>query len=144
MNIQKVIQTIIDALESNLDEVLLMLIAVTGLYLINIFFGTIQGTKKEGFDIKKFFFGFEKMLMADVGIFGFCYILNLLSLILMATNDIIIKDGIITTLEIIMTLWAWAVDTSKDILAKIQAMKTLKYISYDDVQINPDNPKELG
>ena len=146
MNFHKVIQTIIEAFESNLEAVTLMLIVVSSLYVINILFGTFQGTKEEGFSIGKFFFGFEKMLLADAGLFAFSYVLNLFSLTLQITKDITISTELITTLEVIMMLYAWAIDLCKDIFDKLKSIKTLKWISYDDIkkQDNPQSEKGVG
>lgn len=146
MNIQHIIDTIREAVESNLETIVLMLIVVSSLYLINILFGTITGSFTEGFDVKKFLFGFVKMILADVGIFVFCYTLNLFSLTLQLTKDITISGDLITTLEIFTILVVWALDTSKDIVEKIKLLKTLKYVSYDDVVIqqNPQSEKGIG
>ena len=146
MNIQHIIDTIREAVESNLETIVLMLIVVSSMYAINIFFGTITGTHTEGFNFKKFIFGFEKMILADTGIFVFCYTLNLFSLTLQLTKDITISGDLITTLEIFTILVVWALDTSKDIVEKIKLLKTLKYVSYDDVVIqqNPQSEKGIG
>lgn len=110
-----------------------MLIVVTSLYAINILFGTIVGSFKEKFNLKKFLFGILKCLIADIGIFLFCYTLNLFALTLQLTKDILISVDFITTIEVITILVVWAIDLSKDIIEKIKSMKELKYITYEDV-----------
>ena len=144
MNIEKVIEIIRMAVEENLETIILMLIVVTSLYGINILFGTIVGTFTESFKPKKFLFGILKCLVADTGIFAFCYTLNLFSLTLQLTKDITISADFITTIEVFTILVVWAIDLGKDIIEKIKSMKTLKYISYDDVQINVQSEAGLG
>lgn len=143
-----IIQTITKAVQENLDTVVLMLIVVNSLYLINILFGTVQGTFGENgkFDLKKFLFGFLKEIIASVGIFALCYVLNLFALVLQLTNDITISTDIITTAEVIIILITWAVDLIKDIIDKIKSLKTLKYVSWDEIQyqINTDTQEEIG
>lgn len=144
MNLNNVIKIIVEAVQENLETILLMLIVVTSLYFINILFGTIVGTFKDSFNIKKFLFGFLKCIVADIGIFVFCYTLNLFSLTLQLTKDITISADFITTIEVFTILIVWAIDLAKDIIEKIKSMKELKYISYEDVQINPQSESGLG
>lgn len=133
MNFNIVWKTILEALNENLETIILMLIVVTSLYAINILFGTIVGSFKEKFNLKKFLFGILKCLIADIGILLFCYTLNLFALTLQLTKDISISVDFITTIEVITILVVWAIDLSKDIIEKIKSMKELKYITYDDV-----------
>lgn len=133
LNINIVCKTILEALNENLETIILMLIVVTSLYAINILFGTIVGSFKEKFKLKKFLFGILKCLIADIGIFLFCYTLNLFALTLQLTKDISISVDFITTIEVITILVVWAIDLSKDIIEKIKSMKELKYITYEDV-----------
>lgn len=144
MNINNVIKIIEEAMQDNLDTVVLMLIVVTSLYLINIMFGTILGTFTEKFIPKKFIFGFLKMFVADVGILGFCYSLNLFALTLEQTKNISISAEFISTVQIFTILVVWALDLAKDITEKIKSMKTLKYVSYDDVIIQEDSSYKEG
>ena len=144
MDISKVFKIIQEALEANLETIILMLIVVTSLYAINILFGTIIGSFTEKFNVKKFWFGIIKGILADTGIFAFCYTLNLFSLTLQLTKDITISADFITTLEVFTILIVWAIDLAKDIVEKIKSMKTLKYITYEDVQINAQSQKGLG
>ena len=133
MDISHVLTIIKEAMEENLETIVLMLIVVSSLYAINILFGTIIGTYTEKFNLKKFLFGVLKMVLADIGIFVFCYTLNLFSLTLQLTKDITISADFITTLEVFTILVVWAVDTAQDIVAKIKSLKELKYVSYDAV-----------
>lgn len=136
MDITKVIKAIQEAMSENLETIVLMLIVVSSLYGINILFGTIIGTYTEKFDAKKFLFGVLKMILADVGIFVFCYTLNLFSLTLQLTKDITISGDFITTVEVFGILLTWAVDTAKDIVEKVKSLKELKYVSYDDIAVD--------
>lgn len=144
MNIQNVIKVIVEAVQSNLETIILMLIVVGSLSVINIVLGTIIGTVNDGFDVKKFFFGILKAIIIGVCIFVFCYTLNLFALTLQLTKDIVINADFITTIEVFVILVAWAYDIGKDIIEKLKSMKTLKYIKYDDIQINPQVEQGIG
>lgn len=141
---ETIIQTIQKAMQENLETVVLMLIVVGSLSGINIVLGTIIGTFTEKFDVKKFFFGILKAFIIGLCIFVFCYTLNLFSLTLQLTKDVTISTDFITTVEVFTILIVWAIDIAKDIVAKIKSMKTLKYIKYEDIQINVNNQSEVG
>lgn len=132
------------AIQSNLETIVLMLIVVNSLFLINIILGTIQGSFNDKFILKKFLFGFLKALVADACIFGLCYVLNLFALTLQLTKDITISTDIITTAEVIIILTTWAVDLVKEIIEKVKNLKELKYITYEDIQINKNKQEEVG
>ena len=146
MNIEHIIKIIEEAMQENLETVVLLLLVVSCLYATNILFGTILGSFTEKFFPKKFFFGILKGILGCVGVFTFCYTLNLFSLALQTTKDISISTDIITTLEVVCILIVWCVDLAKDIIEKLKSFKVLKYVSYDDVQVmeNPQDNKELG
>lgn len=141
---ETIIQTIQKAMQENLETVILMLIVVGSLSGINIVLGTIIGTFTEKFDIKKFFFGILKAFIIGLCIFVFCYTLNLFSLTLQLTKDVTISTDFITTVEVFTILIVWAIDIAKDIMAKIKSMKELKYIKYEDIQINPNTEEGIG
>lgn len=132
-----IIKTLQDAIQINLVYVVLMEIVVAGLFIFNIWLGTVLGTRKEGFDWKKFFFGIFKDINILLIIFGVCYILNLFVCVLNLIKDIEINIDIVTTLEIIAILIAWGIDLTKDIVEKIKSIKELKYIKYDDIKFKP-------
>lgn len=144
MDFNKIIQIIQEAVEQNLETVVLMLIVVASLYVINILFGTIVGTITEEFIPKKFFFGIFKGIVGCIGVFCYCYTLNLFALTLQTTKEISISSDLICTLQIIGVLVAWAWDLSLDIYDKLKSMKTLKYISYDDVKIQENTNQQEG
>ena len=141
---ETIIQTIQKAMQENLETVVLMLIVVGSLSGINIVLGTIIGTFTEKFDVKKFFFGILKAFIIGLCIFVFCYTLNLFSLTLQLTKDVTISTDFITTVEVFTILIVWAIDIAKDIVAKIKSMKELKYIKYEDIQINPNTEEGIG
>ena len=145
---QIIIDTIEKAMQDNLATVVLMLIVVDSLYLINILFGTVCGTFGENgkFDFKKFLFGFLKAILASFGIFALCYVLNLFALVLQLTKDITISSDVITTAEVVIILVTWALDLVKDIIDKVKTLRTLKYVSYDEVQlqVNQSSQEEIG
>ena len=74
----------------------------------------------------------------------FCYTLNLFALTLQLTKDVTISSDFITTVEVFVVLFAWATDLAQDILSKLKNMKTLKYVKYEDIQINVNNEKGIG
>lgn len=144
MNIQNIIKIIQEAVEQNLETVVLMLIVVASLYVTNILFGTLLGTFTEEFIPKKFFFGILKGIVGCVGVITYCYSLNLFALTLQTTKDISISNDLVNTLMVIGVLIAWAWDLAVDIYEKLKTFKTLKYISYDDVQIQQNPQREEG
>lgn len=121
-----------------------MVIVVIGLYGVNIFFGTVIGTKQDRFMPKKFFFGILKALGCGIGIFAFCYLLNLFTLSMNLTDLITIHQNVTTTIEVIGVLYLWAMDLSKEVLDKIKSWRDLKYVSEDDISINQQNPEPSG
>lgn len=139
-----IIKLIEEALQENLETVVLMLIVVGSLSGINIVLGTIIGTFTDEFNVKKFFFGILKAFIIGLCIFVFCYTLNLFALTLQLTKDITISADFITTVEVFTILIVWALDLAKDIIEKIKSMKTLKYVKYTDIQINAQNEKGIG
>lgn len=141
---ETIIQTIQKAMQENLETVILMLIVVGSLSGINIVLGTIIGTFTEKFDVKKFFFGILKAFIIGLCIFVFCYTLNLFALTLQLTKDITISSDFITTVEVFTILIVWALDLAKDIIEKIKSMKKLKYVKYEDIQINPQTEEGIG
>ncbi len=138
-----VLELLQKAWSENLVIVMVNLIVSFGLYFTNIFFGTIIGTKTMGFNLKKFLFGILKALGCCSGIFLFCYLLNLFSLGMNLTNLITVKAEVTSTIEVIAVLYIWIIDLSKEVLDKIKSMKDLKYVTYDDVEVQ-QNPEPSG
>lgn len=140
---EKILELLKQAYDGNLIIVASMVIVVMGLYATNIFFGTIIGTKEIGFDFKKFFYGVVKALGCGVGIFAFCYLLNLFALTMNLTDLIKINEAVTTTIEVIGVLYLWAMDLSKEVLEKIKSWRDLKYVTYDNITIQQD-PEPSG
>lgn len=141
---ETILKLIQEALQENLETIVLMLIVVGSLNAVNIVLGTIVGTFTDKFDVKKFFFGILKALIIGLCIFVFCYTLNLFALTLQLTKDITISADFISTVEVFTILIVWALDLCKDIIDKIKSMKQLKYVKYEDVQINPNTEEGIG
>ena len=144
MNWETILKAITEAVQENLETIVLMLIVVGSLSAINIVLGTIIGTFTDKFDAKKFFFGILKAIVIGLCIFAFCYTLNLFALTLQLTKDITISTDFISTVEVFTILIVWAIDIAKDVIAKIKSMKELKYVKYEDVQINPNKEEGIG
>jgi len=70
--------------------------------------------------------------------------LNLFALTLQLTKDVVISSDFITTVEVFVVLIAWATDLCRDILDKLKSMKTLKYVKYEDIQINVNTEEGIG
>lgn len=141
---ETILKLIQEALQENLETIVLMLIVVGSLNAVNIVLGTIVGTFTDKFDVKKFFFGILKAIIIGLCIFVFCYTLNLFALTLQLTKDITISADFISTVEVFTILIVWALDLCKDIIDKIKSMKQLKYVKYEDVQLQQDFQTEEG
>ena len=141
---ETILKLIQEALQENLETIVLMLIVVGSLSAVNIVLGTIVGTFTDKFDVKKFFFGILKAFIIGLCIFVFCYTLNLFALTLQLTKDITISADFISTVEVFTILIVWALDLCKDIIDKIKSMKQLKYVKYEDVQLQQDFQTEEG
>lgn len=141
-----IIQTIQAAFQENLEAVFLLIFATSILYIINIVLGTIIGSFEASFNAKKFWFGVAKGFITALCIVIFSYALNLMQLILQLLDINVVTTDIITVIEVIGVLIAWAWDLILDIFDKIKSLKELKYISYDDVfgQENKQAQEELG
>lgn len=140
MNILKSINT---NLLDKMEVVVVFLIVAGGMYVTNIILGSLNAIFTNEFDWKKFIYGVAKALVASLSILLFCVLLNLfnygLSLI-----SIIVPDNVITILEVIGVLVGWCYDLALDIFDKIKGLKTLKYISYDDIQVQQSYTTEEG
>lgn len=141
---ETILKLIEEAFQENLETVVLMLIVVGSLSAINIVLGTIIGTFKDKFDAKKFFFGILKAFVIGLCIFAFCYTLNLFALTLQLTKDISISGDFISTVEVFVVLVTFALDYARDVIDKIKSLKELKYVKFEDVQMNPQSDKGIG
>ncbi len=137
--------TINNVIIDKMDVVLVFLIVAGGMYVTNIILGSLNAIFTKDFDWKKFFYGVAKAAVACLAILLFCVLLNLFNYGLSLIN-VIVPDTVITILEVLGVLVGWCYDLALDIFDKIKGLKTLKYISYSDVQVqeNATTEQELG
>lgn len=133
-----------EAVQENLRMIIIVLVACLILYAINIVLGTINGTKKDGFDVKKFFFGVMKMVVIGLCVLAYCYVLNLLQLIPEEIFGIEIPVEVISVTEVYGIVKTWAYDMAKEVREKIKEFMELKYYSYDDIKLTSQENKEGG
>lgn len=128
-----------------MEVVIVFLIVAGGMYVTNIILGSLNAIFTNEFDWKKFIYGVAKAFVASLSILLFCVLLNLFNYGLSLIN-IVIPDNVVTILEVIGVIVGWCYDLALDIFDKIKGLKTLKYISYDDIQIqtNPQTEKGIG
>lgn len=126
-----------------IDVAMVFLTVAGGMYIVNIILGSLNALFTKEFDWKKHFYGVAKAIVACFAILMFCILLNLfaygLSLI-----QIVLPDNVITVLQTIGIIVGWCYDLALDIFAKIKGLKTLKYISYDDIQIQENVNNQVG
>lgn len=136
----EVVATVLaNAFQDNLIDIFLMELTVALLFIINIWLGTIIGTKKDKFDWKKFLWGIFKAINILLIIFILCYALNLFVLVIERKMAITIDGGYVTTIEIFGIIAIWGVNLANDIKVKIKSFNTLKYVSYEAVHYNEGN-----
>ena len=128
-----------------MEVVMVFLIVAGGMYVTNIILGSLNAIFTNEFDWRKFIYGVAKAMVASLSILLFCVLLNLFNYGLSLIN-IVIPDNVVTILEVIGVIVGWCYDLALDIFDKIKGLKTLKYISYDDIQIqtNPQSEKGIG
>lgn len=141
----KILSSIGEVLIDKMDVVAVFLIVSGGMYIVNIILGSLNAIFSNEFDWKKHFYGVAKALVACLSILFFCVLLNLFSYGL-SLVDIKIGDNVITIIQVIGVVIGWCYDLSLDIFDKVKGLKTLKYISYDDIQIqqNQSPQEEIG
>lgn len=139
----KILTNISASIFDKMEVVIVFLIVASGMYITNILLGSLNAMFTQDFDKKKFFYGVAKAAVACLAILLFCLLLNLFNYGLTLIS-ISIPDSVVTILEVIGILVGWCYDLALDIFDKIKGLKTLKYIKYEDIQINPEPYKELG
>ena len=132
------------AIQQNLEIVTLYSIIVVFLYVINIVLGTIIGSQKDQFDLKKFIFGIAKMIGISICVIGFCYVINLFALASEMTLEIKVDAKAISVIDVIGIVYIWAYDMIIEVFEKIKSFKGLKYLSYDDIKIQQNQQPEEG
>lgn len=91
----------------NLVTQILFLLVLGLLFTINTILGVLIGTKEEGFNFKKFLYGFIKGGVMAICILGFCFAIEITPIILKRI-DIELPDNIITLTELMgVTLTAY-------------------------------------
>ena len=140
---EKVLTSINSVLVDKMEIVVVFLIVAGGMYLTNIILGSLNAIFSKGFDWKKFLYGIAKALVLCFAICLFCVLLNLFSYGLSLIN-IVVPDNVITIFEVIGVIAWWCFDLALDIFDKIKSIKTLKYISYDDIQFQTNVQSEEG
>lgn len=126
-----------------IEVVIVFLIVAGGMYVVNIILGSLNAIFTNEFDWKKHLYGVAKAVVACCSILMFCLLLNLFSYGLSLIN-VVLPDSVVTIIEVICILVGWCYDLSLDIIDKIKGLKTLKYISYDDIQQNGQSERGIG
>lgn len=126
-----------------IEVVIVFLIVAGGMYVVNIVLGSLNALFTNEFDWKKHLYGVAKAVVACCSILMFCLLLNLFSYGLSLIN-VVLPDSVVTIIEVICILVGWCYDLSLDIIDKIKGLKTLKYISYDDIQQNGQSERGIG
>lgn len=141
----KILDSITNVLTDKMEVVVVFLLVSGGMYVVNIILGSLNALFSKEFDWKKHIYGVAKAFVACLSILFFCTLLNLFSYGL-SLVDIHIGDNVITILQVIGVLVGWCYDLALDIFDKIKGLKTLKYISYDDIQFqqNPQTEEGIG
>lgn len=141
------------ACQENLEIVILLLFMFGFLNVSNIVLGTVIGTFENGFNIKKFLFGVEKWVVTSFGILLFAYVLNIIGLtikelgaefslsVFSATLNV---GDMISIAQVIGILITWCFDLIKEVIDKMKKIKELKYLTYDDVEIQQNASQQEG
>lgn len=138
---------IIDSIMEDVITITLLISSDGVLMLLNILFGTVIGTKTEGFDWKKFFFGILKAILITLGIAAFCIIIEIVPLILERIK-ITLSEEIVTYTQVLGVVLTWVINDILEVYEKIKSLKSLKYVTIEDVQgklqENINNQEERG
>lgn len=119
--------------DENMVILTIIILAVMILFISNIILGTIEGSKKEKFDFKKFLFGILKMIVLCTVTLLTCYGFNLLCIGLKMADFLEISTELIAGAQIVGVAGAYGIDLAKEVMEKIKSFRDLKYISYDDI-----------
>lgn len=138
---------IIDSIMEDVITITLLISSDGVLMLLNILFGTVIGTKTEGFNWKKFFFGILKAILITLGIAAFCIIIEIVPLILERVK-ITLPEEIVTYTQVLGVVLTWVINDILEVYEKIKSLKSLKYVTIEDVQgklqENINNQEERG
>ncbi len=137
-------QNIIANIFSNMEAPIVFLIVAIVLRIANIVLGSIDALFSKDFDWGKFFSGIEKMVVVAVTILMVIITLNLFAYGL-TLIDVKLPQQTFSAMECILIVVTWCVDLALEVKDKIQSMKDLKYVKYEDItQQNPQIQQEIG
>ena len=138
------IQNIITNIFSNMEAPIVFLIVAIVLRIANIVLGSIDALFSKDFDWGKFFSGIEKMVVVAVTILMVIITLNLFAYGL-TLIDVKLPEQTFSAMECILIVVTWCVDLALEVKDKIQSMKDLKYVKYEDItQQNVQTEKGIG
>lgn len=136
MNINEIIKAMTEAVEDkNMTVLVIIMIAVMVLFTSNIVLGTIEGTKKESFNLKKFLFGIMKAVVIFFITLWACYGFNLLCIGSKMANFIEFSSDFIAGAQIVGVAAIYGKDLSLEVLDKMKSFRDLKYTSFDDMKV---------
>lgn len=139
----KLLTDITTSIFNNLEAPIVFLIVAIVLRIANIILGSIDAIFKKEFDWGKFFSGIWKMLVVSITILMVIIILNLFAYGL-TLIDVTIPKDMVSALTVILIIVTWCYDLAMEVADKIKSMKDLKYISYDDIQVNTQEFEGIG
>ena len=131
-------EKIIESIFSNMEAPIVFLIVAVVLRIINIVLGSVDAMFKKEFDWGKFFSGIEKMLVVALSILMTIITLNLFAYGF-SLGDVKLPDQMVSAFTVVLIVLTWCVDLAIEVTEKIKAQKELKYISYDDIDLNSIN-----
>lgn len=137
------IQNIITNIFSNMEAPIVFLIVAIVLRIANIVLGSIDALFSKDFDWGKFFSGIEKMVVVAITILMVIITLNLFAYGLTLIYVTLPKD-MVSAFEVVLIVITWCVDLAIEVTEKIKSMKDLKYVKYEDIQINPQTEEGIG
>ena len=137
------IQNIITNIFSNMEAPIVFHIVAIVLRIANIVLGSIDALFSKDFDWGKFFSGIEKMVVVAITILMVIITLNLFAYGL-TLIDVTLPKDMVSAFEVVLIVITWCVDLAIEVTEKIKSMKDLKYVKYEDIQINPQTEEGIG
>ena len=58
--------------------------------------------------------------------------------------EVILPKDTVSAFEVVLIIVTWCIDLAKEVTEKIKSLKDLKYVKYEDVQINPNKEEGIG
>jgi len=136
------LQNITNSIFSNIEAPIVFLIVALVLRIANIVLGSIDAMFKKDFDWGKFMSGIWKMLVVGITILFVIIILNLFAYGLTLINISIPQDTV-SAMTVILIIVTWCIDLAMEVKDKIQSMKTLKFVSYDSIDVSQINDYDV-